>query len=82
MKLESGHVIRVEGKEGTVVYTTRKNEKDYALVSYEEGNKMSLKVFEVKIDNNKILVSEEKDEKLVSDILVDFTKANTVLGDE
>ncbi len=83
MKMEVGHVIEVGGREGVVVHTTAKEGKDYALVTYDEGeNEISYKVFEVKYEDNDFYVSENKDEELVSDILVEFTKEHTILGEE
>ena len=83
MKMEVGHVIKVEGKEGVVIHTTVVDGKDYVLVSYdEEENKIDFKVYEVKYEDNDFYVNEEKNEELVSDILVEFTKANTILGEE
>ena len=83
MKMEVGYVIEVEGREGVVVHTTVMDGKDYALVTYEEGdNKISYKVFEVKYEDNDFYVNENKDEELVSDILVEFTKEHTILGEE
>ena len=83
MKMEVGHVIEVDGKEGVVIHTTKKDDKDYVLVTYDEGdNKISYKVFEVKYENNEFYVAEEENEELVSDILIEFTKKNTILGEE
>ncbi len=83
MKIEVGHVIKVDGKEGVVVYTTIVDGNDYVLVTFdEEDNKINNKVFEVKYENNDFYVAEETNEELVSDILVEFTKKHTILGEE
>lgn len=82
MKMEIGHVINVEGKEGTVVHTAVVEGGDYVLVTFEEGNKLEFKVFEVKYENNDFFVSEETNEEFVAEMLLEFTKANTILGEE
>ena len=82
MKLEIGHVVEVEGKEGVVVYVTNIGDSNYVLVSYEEGNIIDYKVFEVKYEDNNLYLAEEKNKELVSDILVEFTKDNTILKED
>lgn len=83
MKMEIGHVIEVDGKEGTVIYTVTINEHDYILVTYEEDeNKISNKIFEVKYEDNDFYVAEETNEELVAEVLLEFTKNQSILGEE
>ena len=65
--IEVGNDITIGGKTGTIVFTTNYNNTDYINVCYGE-EKYEYKIYKVKIENQKILVSEETDENVLSEL--------------
>lgn len=65
--IEVGNDITIGGREGTIVFVTNYNNIDYINVCYGEES-FEYKIYKYKIENEKLMVSEETDENVLSEL--------------
>ena len=69
--IEVGNDITIGGRKGTIVFTANYNNTDYINVCYGEVE-YEYKIYKVKLENEKVMVCEETDESILSELMSIF----------